>query len=169
MPACKDWTYYGLRPADTALLRRCAEIRSKKVHYAETKFTGLQRDGCQRTKLARIVLGSRGEECKSLKMHVLTGSNGSFKEGDNGSGAKRRPTVVAPDALETPMSVASAAAEPYVPTPASTVRSTGKENETSWANGRPNHWLSDHRNPMYGQVSRLRLSCIIWLLVLKES
>lgn len=50
------------------------------------------------------------------------------------------------------MSVGSAAAEPYVPTPASTVRSTGKENETSWANSRPNHWLSDHRNPMYGQV-----------------
>lgn len=77
--------------------------------------------------------------------------------------------MVALDALETPMSVASAAAEPYVPTPASTVRSTGKENETSWANGRPNHWLSDHRNPMYGQVSRLRPSCTFWLPVLKES
>lgn len=60
--------------------------------------------------------------------------------------------MTAPDAFQTPMSVASDAAEPYVPTPASTVRSTGKENETAWANGRPNHWLSDHRNPMYGQV-----------------
>lgn len=65
--------------------------------------------------------------------------------------------MVAPDVAETPMSVASAAAEPYVPTPASTVRSTGKENETSWANGRPSHWLSDHRNPMYGQVCMLLL------------
>ncbi len=67
--------------------------------------------------------------------------------------------MVAPDAVETPMSVASAAAEPYVPTPASTVRSTGKENEAhGWANGRPNHWLSDHRNPMYGQVCTLCVS-----------
>lgn len=81
-----------------------------------------------------------------------TGSNGSLKEGESSSGAKRRPTVVAADLPETPMSVGSAAAEPYVPTPASTVRSTGKENETSWANSRPNYWLSDHRNPMYGQV-----------------
>ena len=85
---------------------------------------------------------------------LWAGSNGSVKEGE-GSGARRRPTVVAPDAAETPMSVASAAAEPYVPTPASTVRSTDKENDTSWANGRPNHWLSDHRNPMYGQVCML--------------
>ena len=76
--------------------------------------------------------------------------------------------MVAPDAMETPMSVASAAAEPYVPTPASTVRSTGKENEThGWANGRPNHWLSDHRNPMYGQVCIVLPSSILPSLVCK--
>ena len=60
--------------------------------------------------------------------------------------------MVAPDAADTPMSVASEGAEPYMPTPASTVGSTGKENRAAWASGRPNHWLSDHRNPMYGQV-----------------
>ena len=81
-----------------------------------------------------------------------TGSNGSLKEVEGGSAAKRRPTVVAPDAAETPMSAAREGAEPYLPTPASTVGSTGKENRAAWASGRPNHWLSDHRNPMYGQV-----------------
>ena len=98
--------------------------------------------------------------CPGLQEERLwTGSNGSLKEAE-GLGARRRPTVVAPDVADTPMSVASALAEPYVPTPASTVRSTDKENDTSWANGRPNHWLSDHRNPMYGQVCMLLRSAV---------
>ena len=60
--------------------------------------------------------------------------------------------MVAPDAADTPMSVALEGAELYMPTPASTAGSAGKENRAAWASGRPNHWLSDHRNPMYGQV-----------------
>ena len=89
-------------------------------------------------------------------MHA--GSNGSLKEVEGSSAAKRRPTVIAPDAAETPMSVALEGAEPHMPTPASTVGSAGKENRAAWASGRPNHWLSDHRNPMYGQVD-LRACC----------
>ena len=71
---------------------------------------------------------------KDACMHA--GSNGSLKEVEGSSAAKRRPTVIAPDAAETTMSVALEGAEPYMPTPASTVGSAGKENRAAWASGR---------------------------------
>jgi len=60
-------SYYGLRPADTALQRNCVKNQPMKVHYAQTKFTGLQRDGCQRIKLTQIVMGSKSKECKVVE------------------------------------------------------------------------------------------------------